>query len=179
MALKVTKVDVWAGDLNDVPGGLADVLDQLARGGGSLEFVIARRSDKHPGAGKVFVTPVTAGRTKEAAGRAGLQHAAGMGTLRVEGSDAKGMGAKMSRAMADAGINVRGVSAAVIGNKFVAYIGLDSDGDADRAARALKGIRDSAPKRGKSSRSGGGGGGRGGSSRSRKRTTSTRSRSRR
>ena len=80
MALKVTKVDVWAGDLRDVPGGLADVLDQVAAGGGSLEFIIARRSDKHPGSGKVFVTPVTAQRTKEAAGRAGLQHATGMGT---------------------------------------------------------------------------------------------------
>ena len=141
MALKVTKVDVWAGDLNDVPGGLADVLERLsASGGSSLQFVIARRSDKHPGAGKVFVTPVTGGKAKDAAGRAGLQHANKMGTLRVEGTDARGMGAKMTRAMADAGINVRGVSAAVIGGKFVAYIGLDSDADADRAARALKGV---------------------------------------
>jgi hypothetical protein len=67
--------------------------------------------------------------------------------------------------MADAGINVRGVSAAVIGNKFVAYIGLDSDQDADRAAKALKGIR-SGPTGGKAR----GGGGRGGPRR-RKRTT--------
>ena len=43
--------------------------------------------------------------------------------------------------MADAGINVRGVSAAVIGNKFVAYVGFDSDEDAERAMAALKGIR--------------------------------------
>ena len=142
MALKVTKVDVWAGDLNDVPGGLADVLEKLSQGGGSLDFVIARRSDKHPGAGKVFVTPVTSAKTKDSAGRAGLQHATGMGTVRVEGSDAKGMGARMTRAMAEAGINVRGVSAAVVGNKFVAYIGLDSDGDADRAMRALKGVKE-------------------------------------
>ena len=165
MALKVSKVDVWAGDLRDVPGGLADTLEALAKGGGSLDFVIARRSDKHPGAGKVFVTPVTSAKTKDSAGRAGLQHATGMGTVRVEGTDARGMGAKMTRAMAEAGINVRGVSAAVIGNKFVAYIGLDSDGDADRVVRALKGVKAT-------------GGGRSGGSRSRKRKAATRKTSR-
>ena len=166
MALKVTKVDVWAGDLNDVPGGLADVLERLSGGGGSLQFVIARRSDKHPGAGKVFVTPVTGAKTKDAAGRAGLQHANRMGTLRVEGTDARGMGAKMTRAMAKAGINVRGVSAAAMAGKFVAYIGLDSDRDADRAAAALKGMGS------------GGGGRKSASSRSRKRTTKPRKTSR-
>jgi hypothetical protein len=61
----------------------------------------------------------------------------------------------MTRAMADAGVNVRGVSAAVVGNKFVAYIGLDSEADADRAMRALKGVKAGgggarkAPRRGK------------------------------
>ena len=163
MALKVSKVDVWAGDLNDVPGGLADVLERVSQGGGSLDFVIARRSDKHPGAGKVFVTPVTSAKTKDSAGRAGLQHATGMGTVRVEGTDARGMGAKMTRAMAEAGINVRGVSAAVVGNKFVAYIGLDSDEDADRAMGALKSVK----------AGGGAGGGRKAGSRNRKRTAKT------
>jgi hypothetical protein len=140
MALKVSKVEVWAGDLRDVPGGLAQVLEQLSAGGANMQFVIARRNDKQAGSGKVFITPVTAARTKDAAGRAGLQHAANIGTLRVEGSDARGMGARVTRAIADAGINLRGVSAAVIGGKFVAYFGFDSDEDADRAARALKGV---------------------------------------
>ena len=179
MALKVTKVDVWAGDLNDVPGGLADVIEKLSQGGGSLDFVIARRSDKHPGAGKVFVTPVTSAKTKDSAGRAGLQHATGMGTVRAEGTDARGMGAKMTRAIADAGINVRGVSAAVIGNKFVAYIGLDSDEDADRAMAALRRVRTSGQSRGGGRRAGRGGGrgGRSAGSPNRKRAASRRAKS--
>ena len=152
MALKVSKVDVWAGDLRDVPGGLADVLEGLAKGGGSVDFLIARRSDKHPGAGKVFVTPVTAKKAKDAGMKAGLQHATGIGTLRVEGADAKGMGAEMTRVMADRGINVRGVSAAVIGNKFVAYIGFDSEDDADLAAQALKSVGKSPAKRRKTAK---------------------------
>jgi predicted amino acid-binding ACT domain protein len=140
MALKVTRTDVWAGDLRDVPGGLAEVLEQIAAGGGSMQFLIARRDDKRTGSGKVFVTPVTSQKTKDAAGRGGLQRASNIGTLRVEGADARGLGAKITRAIADAGVNLRGVSAAVIGKNFVAYFGFDSDADADRAAQALKGF---------------------------------------
>src|SRR5688500_17934243 len=84
MALKVTKVDVWAGDVIDSPGGLADALEQLARGGESIEFLIARRSDKHSRVGKVFVTPVTTSKAKEAAGRAALRRAVKLFTLRLE-----------------------------------------------------------------------------------------------
>jgi hypothetical protein len=141
MALKVTKVDVWAGDLRDVPGGLADVLEQTAAGGQSIEFLIARRDDKHTGIGKVFVTPVTSSKAKDAAGRAGLRNATGIATLRIEGNDKAGLGGKITRAIADAGVNVRGVSAAVVGNKFVAYFGFDNDADADRAMQALRGAK--------------------------------------
>jgi len=148
MALKVTKVEVWAGDLRDVPGGLADVLEQVAKGGESIDFLIARRTDKHAGVGKVFLTPVTTPKAKDAAGRAALRRAVKLSTLRVEGTDAKGMGSKMTRAMADAGVNVKGVSAAVIGNKFVAYIGFDSEEDADSAMAALKRLKvNGAPSR--------------------------------
>ena len=148
MALKVTKVDVWAGDLRDVPGGLADTLEQLAKGGANVEFIIARRNDRQVGMGKVFVTPVKSAKAKDAGGRAGLQHATSVATLRVEGTDKAGLGSKMTRAIADAGVNVKGVSAAVIGTKFVAYIGFDSDADADRAAAAIKSAKlNGAPRR--------------------------------
>jgi predicted amino acid-binding ACT domain protein len=138
MALKVSKVDVWAGDLVDKPGGLADVLEPLARGGESIDFLIARRSDKHVRIGKVFVTPVTSSKAKDAAGRAALRRAVKLFTLKVEGADRQGLGSKVTRAIADAGINAKGVSAAVIGKQFVAYISFDSEADADRAMVALK-----------------------------------------
>ena len=141
MALKVTKVDVWAGDLRDVPGGLAETLEQVSRGGQSIQFLIARRDDKRTGMGKVFITPVSSAKAKDAAGRGGLQRATKVATLRVEGTDKAGVGGRIMRALADAGINVRGVSAAVIGNKFVGYIGFDSDADADTAMDALKSAR--------------------------------------
>jgi hypothetical protein len=140
MALKVSKVDVWRGDIQDTPGGLSQVLEGLAAGGASVEFVIARRNDNQPGMGQVFITPIKGKRAQEAARQAGLTLATPLATLRVEGPDRPGLGGRMTRAMADAGLNVRGVSAAVIGNKFVCYIGLDSDADVATAQRALKGV---------------------------------------
>jgi predicted amino acid-binding ACT domain protein len=141
MALKVTKVDVWAGDLIDKPGGLADVLEQLSRGGESIDFLIARRSDKHVKVGKVFVTPVTSRKGKEAASRASLRRAAKLFTQRIEGSDKQGLGSKITRAIGNAGVNAKGVSAAVIGSKFVCYISFDTEEDANTAMATLKRLK--------------------------------------
>jgi hypothetical protein len=46
----------------------------------------------------------------------------------------------MSRALADAGINLRGISAAALGRRAVTYFAFDSAADADTAIRALKKI---------------------------------------
>ncbi len=137
MPLKITKADVWAGDIPDQPGGLARVLDALSGARANIECCIARRQADRPGVGMVFVTPVKGKKAQDAARSAGLSPA-NMGTLRVEGPDKAGTGAKLSRAVADAGINMRGCSAAVVGNKFVCYCGFDSASDADRAAKAMK-----------------------------------------
>ena len=141
MPLNVTQVDVWAGDIQDQPGGLARVLSAIAGAGGSVECVIARREQGRPGTGVVFVTPLTGARAQTAARDAGLSPADDLATLRVEGSDAPGLGARITEALAAAGINLRGVSAAVVGRNFVAYIGLDNRGDAQSAMAALRGVK--------------------------------------
>jgi len=138
MALQVTKVDVWAGEMNDQPGGLAQILEQLADGGADVECVIARRQPDKPGTGTAFISPISGSRAQKAATTAGLSKAANIATLRVEGPDKPGLGGRLTRAVADAGVNTRGVSAAVMGNKFVAYFGFDSADDANRAAKAIK-----------------------------------------
>jgi hypothetical protein len=45
MPLKVTKIDVWSGEIQDQPGGLAGVLRQLAGASANLEMVVARGQD--------------------------------------------------------------------------------------------------------------------------------------
>jgi len=136
--LTVTKVDVWAGEMADQPGGLARMLGAMADAGVELECVIGRRQPEKPGTGVVWISPVKGKKAQDAARSVGMSPASNIATLRLEGPDKPGAGAMLSRAVADAGINVRGVSAAVIGNKFVAYVGFDSTADADNAAKAIK-----------------------------------------
>jgi len=140
MALDVTKQEVWAGDIDDQPGGLAEVLERLAEAGADLECVISRRQPDQPGTGVVFVCPIKGRKVQDAAREAGLSKAEDIATLRIEGPNKIGIGAQMTAAMSDEGINVRGVSAMALGNKFISYIGFDSDQDATRAMRALKNI---------------------------------------
>jgi len=69
---------------------------------------------------------------------AGLAHAEKLATLKVEGDDAPGLGSRITSAIADSRVNLRGVSGAVLGRKFVVYLGFDGNADAAKAARALK-----------------------------------------
>jgi len=138
MALKVTRADVWVAGLKDKPGALAEKLKVLADAGAQLEFLIARRAPDKPGAGVVFLTPLKGAKQLAAARKAGLRRTKSLNSVRVEGPDKPGLGAKLTGALAAKGINLRGVSAAVIGKRFVIYLALDNSAEAARAARILK-----------------------------------------
>jgi len=138
MALNVTRVDVWAASIEDQPGGLAQKLEELAAAGAQLEFVIARRAPDKPGTGVVFLTPLAGAAQLRAAKKAGFEKTQSMHSVRVEGPDKPGLGARMTRALAAAGINLRGLSAAAMNKRFVAHLAVDTAADATKAARVLK-----------------------------------------
>lgn len=137
MALKVRKVDVWAVEFRDEPGGLAKVLGPIAEAGGNLECIIARRQADKFQAGIAFITPLKGTKVLGAAHASGVLPAEGLTTLRVEGPDKPGSCFRMVNAVAQAGINMRGVSSMTAGKNFVAFIGLDSSEDADKAIKVL------------------------------------------
>ena len=138
MAYTINKVDIWSGEIADRVGGLAVKLDPLADAGANLDVVIARRQPNQPGQGVVFLGPVTGARAQKAAASAGLGKTAELAALRVEGPNKAGECRRIARLLADAGLNLRGLSAASLGSKFVAFLAFDSAADADRAARLLR-----------------------------------------
>jgi hypothetical protein len=138
MKINVTRTDVWATAIDDRPGGLAEKLEALSEAGANLEFIIARRTPEKPGKGVVFVTPVKGAKALKAAKAAGFKKAPSMHSLRLEGTDQPGIAAKMSRALAEAGVNLRGVSGAVIGRNYVAHLALDTAQEATKAASIIK-----------------------------------------
>jgi hypothetical protein len=138
MAYSVKKVEVWAGEIADRPGGLAGTVEALSGAGANLEFIVARRAPDKPGTGVVFLTPIKGAKQKGAAQANGLATTDSLRSVRVEGADKAGLGAKMTNALAEAGINLRGLSAAALGRRGVSYFAFDSAADADAAIRVLK-----------------------------------------
>ena len=137
MSLAVKKADVWAGAVLDRPGSLSKKLAALAAGGANLQFVMARRAPDKPGMGVVFVAGIQGARQAKAAKEAGLIRTKTLASLRIEGRDRKGLGAKMTAALAEAGVNLRGFSAAAIGKKFVAHVAVDTTAAAAKAMKII------------------------------------------
>jgi hypothetical protein len=138
MAYAVGKVNVWVGEIDDRPGGLAEKLEGLTKAGANIEFLISRRAPEKPGTGVVFLTPIKGAAQNRAATGTGLNTTDRLHSVRVEGPDRAGLGTKMTRALADAGINLRGVSAAALGRRSVTYFAFDNAADADNAIRILR-----------------------------------------
>jgi hypothetical protein len=138
MKLKVTEVEVWTATIEDRPGGLAEKLVPLATAGASLEFIVACRAPEQPGKAVVFVTPLKGAKQAQAATAAGFLHSGSLHSVRIEGTDEPGLGAQIAKALGEAGINLRGLSAASIGKKFVCHLAFDTANDAEEAIRALK-----------------------------------------
>lgn len=136
MAYELSTVDVWAGSIEDRPGGLARVMESLAKAGVSLQFIIARRDT--PGKGVVFCAPIEGAAQVKAAKATGLAKSNSLRSLRVEGPDKAGLGELVTRAVASARVNVRGLSGAALGKRAVIYLAFDSRSDATRASNALK-----------------------------------------
>jgi hypothetical protein len=140
MKLDVSRVDVWAASIKDRPGGLAEKLDALAQAGADLEFAIARRESKKPGTGVVFVTPIKGARQIRAAKKAGFKKTKSLQGIRIAAADKPGLGAEITEQLADAGINLRGLSAASIGRRAIMHLAFDSTADVNKAMRLLKRI---------------------------------------
>ncbi len=137
MDVIVQREDVWAASVDDKPGALADKLSTLTDAGADLHFIIVRRAPEKPGTGVIFVTPLRGDREVQAASAVGFAVTAGLRSVRVEGPNEPGIAAKLAKAVGDAGINMRGFSAAVLATQFVVHIGVDSAEDAEAVLRLL------------------------------------------
>ena len=132
------RVDAWAATIEDRPGGLAEVLATLREAGADLQFIIARRAPEKPGTGVVFVTPLQGDREIRAAAQVGFNVTRSLHSVRIMGRDRPGIAAELTQKLADGGINLRGFSASVIGTQFVAYLAVDSLGEANKAIEILE-----------------------------------------
>jgi hypothetical protein len=137
MSVKLKKITLWRKELENRAGTLSETLEPLAKAGADLQVVMGYcyPGDRTRAAVELF--PVASKKTTGAAQSAGLA-AAAIPAVHVEGNNRAGIGHSITRALADAGVNLDFLVAHVIGRKFSAVFGFENDADADKAVGLIK-----------------------------------------
>jgi hypothetical protein len=138
MTSTVEKQDVWMAHLDNAPGALGRLLTPLVDAGANLEFLFARPND--PGKAVAFLAPLKGAQQIKAAKALGLIKLTRILSLRIQGPNRRGIGAKLTQALGDAGINLQGFSAMGLGNSGLFYVALNK-ADVTRALKTIKALR--------------------------------------
>src|SRR6267154_1488625 len=139
ITLTVKQVKLWVFHGGDRKGLLADALEPLAAAGVHLQIVMAYRFPTELDRAAIEVFPID-GPTAEAQARRIGFAVSDTPCLLVEGDDRRGLGARISRAISDAKVSMAFLMAQVVGKKFSAAIGFESDEDATTATKAIEGL---------------------------------------
>ena len=135
MPITVKRITLWRAEVDNKPGTLAATLEPPARAGADLKVVMGYRHGE--GKAAIEVYPI-AGRKAAAAAQSGELGASAIPTLLVEGDDKPGLGHAIAQAVAGAGINFAFFVAQVIGRKYSAVFGFETDDDAKKASSVIK-----------------------------------------
>jgi len=137
MALTIKRITLWRREVENKPGVLASTLEPLARAGADLRLVMGYRFPEATGRAAIEVFPVSGKKVSAGAEAAGLR-AFDLACLLVEGDNRPGFGAALARGLADAGVNIVFLVAQVLGRRFTAVIGFESEAASLQAARLIK-----------------------------------------
>lgn len=137
MAVIVKEITLWRREIENRPGMLAHVLEPLASSAADLQVLMAYRYSGDETRGAVELFPISGKKAIAAAQAAGLTPA-DIPALLVEGSNRAGLGFQTTSAIASAGINLAFLVAQVIGSKFAAVYGFDSEADRRKALSLLR-----------------------------------------
>ena len=137
MPVTVKHISLWRKEIENQVGTLAQTLEPVAKAGANLRVLMGYRYPGNEARAAIELYPVSGKKETAAAGVAGLA-ASSIPTLLVEGDDKPGLGLAIAKAIADAGQNMAFFVAQVVGRRYSAVIGFDSDADAETAAGLIK-----------------------------------------
>jgi hypothetical protein len=137
MPVKAKKITLWRKELENRAGTLCEILEPLAKAGADLQVVMGYCYPGDRSRAAVELFPIASKKTASAAQSAGLA-AAGIPAVHVEGDNRPGLGHAITRALADAGVNLDFLVGHAIGRKFSAVFGFENDADADKAVSLIK-----------------------------------------
>jgi hypothetical protein len=137
MAVIVKKIVLWRKEVENQPGVLANALAPLAHVGTDIHVVMAYRFPREEAKAAIELYPVTGKKSAAAARDAGFS-ASAIPALLVEGDNRAGLGYATAQAIAGAGINMDFFVAQVVGRKYSAVFGFQSDADATKCAAIIR-----------------------------------------
>lgn len=138
MSYRITDEFVCGGAIHDSSAALAQTLETLAEGGLDLEMIMSRRDQA--GWSLIFVSPLRSQADSDIAEEVGLHREGNLRTLRIEGPNVRGIGARIVRTLADEDIPIRGYWALSLGEQCVTDIAFDDAEDQARAKRVLDAV---------------------------------------
>ncbi len=137
MAVTLKKIVLWRKEVEDRTGMLANALAPLAHAGADVHVVMAYRYPHQDSKAAIELYPVTGKKSAAAAKEAGFSPS-DIPALLVEGDNRVGLGYTVAQAIADAGINLDFLVAQVVGKKYSAIFGFESDADAAKCAAIIR-----------------------------------------
>ena len=137
MALTVKKIALWRKEVENRAGILAGALAPLTHAGTDIHVVMAYRYPGQEAKSAIELYPVAGKKAATAAKEAGFS-ASNIPALLVEGDNRPDLGYATAQAIADAGISLDFLVAQVVGKKFSAVFGLESDADAAKCVALIR-----------------------------------------
>lgn len=136
MPVTVKRADLWTVDTVNSAGTLARTLAPLADSKVNLQVVMGY---SHPDktTATIEVYPVTSAASRRAARAAGFSKSA-FPCVTVSGSNAAGLGRRITAALAEAGINLNFFVAQVIGKQYTGMFSFEADSEADLAVKIIR-----------------------------------------
>jgi len=137
MAVTVKKIVLWRKEAENKAGILANALAPLANASADIHVVTAYRYPGHESKAAIELYPVTGKKSVAAAKEAGFS-ASDIPALLIEGDNRPGLGYATAQAIADAGVSMDFLVAQVVGRKYSAVFGFESDADAAKCAAIIR-----------------------------------------
>ncbi len=137
MPVTVKKIKLWRKEVKNEPGVLAAALEPLATAGADLQVLMGYRYPGDEAKAAIELYPIAGKKLSMAAETAGLT-ASSIPTLLVEGDNRPGLAHAVAQAIADAGVNMGFLVAHVVGKKYSAVVGFETETDAQKAATLIR-----------------------------------------
>ena len=137
MAVTVKRIVLWRKEVENKTGILANALAPLANAGTDIHVVMGYRFPGQESKAAIELYPVTGKKSATAANEAGFS-ASAIPALLVEGDNRAGLGYATAQAIAGSGINIDFLVAQVVGKKYSAVFGFESDADAAKCAAIIR-----------------------------------------